>query len=201
MANPIEQIKQFSKDLSEYANDIKSGKYIEQVGEECATAIADDIETIFESYVDMYYNSFSPDYYSRTYSLYDFYKVRNTKTQIYWDVLTDGAGSHRVNNEYIFRKMWGEGYHGGADKGKPDMAGNPHPGYMAWRTPPPSKGAHPYTFWGRRATKTMSPSNRIGIDIDRYQNDGNNISGSTLQKRVREAFEYINLRYSIFDWT
>lgn len=199
----LDKLQKFAEALNEFATDVKNGKYIKQVGKECADAIADDIDYIFTSYIDKYYDSYHPKYYKRTRSLYDMYDVYLNGSIIGWHVGEVMPGGHRVdatNDTYIFDYMFEQGYHGGADSGPNDEAGNPHPGYMAWRWPAPSPGNHPYTLWGKMAVKSFSPSNLIDINIQRYRHNGDNISGHTLIERVRYAFKYVQLRYSIFDY-
>ena len=196
----LDQLIQFSNDLQEYTKDIQSGKFINEVAKECVNAIADDIDYIFTTCIDEFYNSYSPKYYKRTGSLYDIYDVSISGTIISWTVPYMYPGGHRVGGEFIYNYVFEGGYHGGAPSGKPDMAGNPHPGYMAWRTPPPSFGNHPYTFWGNPAVHSPAPGMKIGRNVNLYKNNAGNISGHTPIERVREAFAYVNLRYSIFNW-
>lgn len=68
--------------------------------------------------IDDYYNSYSPSFYDRKYSLRRFYESDRSFTDD-MDIITDTPniilGKHRVSNEYIYNKMFVEGWHGGAN--------------------------------------------------------------------------------------
>ena len=203
MGNAIQQLQKFCNDLTEYANDLKNGVFINKVAKECVDAIADDIETIFDTYIKEFYDSYTPKYYKRTGSLYDTYIVRVNGTVISWESPYFYPGGHRVSGEYIYKMVYEGGYHGGATSGPPDATMTPFPGYVAWRkpVPPAPEGLTPYSLWGRPATRSISPNTKINIDLSKYKNNGANISGHTPKQRVEEAFNYVNMGYSLFDWT
>lgn len=201
--NEIEKIREFSQDLKEFANDISNGNYAKQIGHECAQAIMEDIDLIYETAVDDFYHAYNPKYYSRIYSLYDVYRVSADDTGIEWEDPAFYPGGHRVDGEYIYHYSFELGFHGGATAGngdKKDAAGNTHPGGIVYRSPAPSKGNKPYIFWGSQAVSSSAPSTIAGREIMRYQNGKQNRSGHTLQERFDDAVEYVNLKYDIFNW-
>ena len=203
MSNPIEQLKKFCADLKEYSDDLQNGQFIKKVAKECVNAIADDIETIFDTRIKEFYDSYTPKYYKRTWSLYDTYNVNINGTIISWESPYLYPEGHRASGEYIYKLAFESGYHGGAISGPPDILMAPHPGYVAWRKPAPPgvEGLPPYSLWGSPAASTISPNTKIGIDLSNYKNNANNISGHTVTERVREAFDYANMGYRIFNWT
>lgn len=200
----LQEIIQFKNEVDEVVNDLKSGKLQNAVAAEATNAIYEDLNFIFETAIDSYYSFREPKYYKRTNSLEHVYKIEKEGTIVAWDV---GAhlipDTHRVSTEYIYDYMFDLGYHGGASKGKPDIGGNRFPHFMAFRTPVPSfailSGIKPYSFWSNmQSIKSESPSMRIGMDINKYENNIQNSSGNTLLSQVENAFEYVMLGYDLF---
>lgn len=101
------------------------------------------------SSVRAYYSAYHPKYYDRSYSLYTMAKPERTANGF---TIVSGPeysqGGHRSGEDFIYGKMFQEGYHGGEDYG----AGHPSPGTMLWRTPYPE-----FTSWGEPAKRTDPP--------------------------------------------
>jgi len=189
--NVIKKIENFVSALEEYSNDISSGKFINEVAKECVNAIADDVDLIFRTFIEEFYASYSPKYYTRTGSLYDVYNVKANGTKISWESPYIYPGGHRLGGKALYQYVFQSGYHGGAPYGKPDADGNPHPGYMAWRLYPPNVHSQepPYIYWGNPAAQMFpSPESRINTETTNYKNNRENITGHTPAERLREAF-------------
>ena len=121
-------------------------------------------EEICKREIDRFYNEYSPTLvYKRKYDLKNVYNL---------DVTRDGEfifelGSefmkkkHRVSNDYIYEKMFVEGWHGGADDGP----GHPDPGKNYWRTPSVNDDEHgiaAYSYWwSKPAARSISPYENI----------------------------------------
>lgn len=137
LVNDIERIE---KKLTRFSDDLESGKITDKIFRESSKMIKDDYDSIYRSCVDIYYDSYDPDYYNRQGSLYSMYDVVVTDEDIEYNEDFEYASNwqHRVDNKYIFDKMWMEGWHGGATPTeKRDMFSRPYPeGYeMAYRKP------------------------------------------------------------------
>lgn len=76
-----------------------------------------DQEKIIKSAIEKYY-SVPKRYYKRTKSLFKVYKMDDYGFEFSPEFMPD---VHRVSNEYIYDKMFIEGYHGGATKGPNDL--------------------------------------------------------------------------------
>lgn len=101
-------------------------EFEKQVAQQVAPIVAQEFKNIFDECIQAYYSSYSPYYYSRTWSMADAYKIKADGEFI---LLHSDASliddTHRVAPEYIFDHMFfKEGYHGGANNG-PD---HPSPG-------------------------------------------------------------------------
>lgn len=199
----IDQLQAFARDLKELAQDISSGQYAVYVAHECAQAIEEDIDTIYETAIDEFYNAYHPKYYVRTRSLYDVYEITPDDFGVAWEDPAFYPGGHRVGGEYIYQYAFNLGFHGGATPGsreKKDAHGKLHPGGIVYRSPAPSRGNKPYIYWGRQAVQTPAPSTMVGRNILKYQNGGANTSGHTALERIEDAIDYVNLRYDVFNW-
>lgn len=149
-------------------------------------------EEICSKAIDTFYQEYSPKVYDRQYDLKNVYNL---------DVTRDGEfifefGSefmekkHRVDNEYIYQKMFKEGWHGGAHDG----AYHPSPGKNYWRTPSvsdPEHGIAAYSYWWNKpAARSTSPYENI---IRRWNlwmsNEGKKMEldvwGKTVKKYIR----------------
>lgn len=77
------------------------------LAEAIAPEVKAKVKEIFDKWVNNYYASYSPIYYSRTYGLRDAYVC-----EVYGNLLvfeSDASllnGSHRVSNEYIYDRMF-----------------------------------------------------------------------------------------------
>lgn len=203
--------------LKDYYKDLKNGKVEQMIAKEYAHDIANDIKYIFDMYVQKYYDAYNPKYYEskRKYRLFDMYEIQVNGTNVVWHVgpsLDQYPVYERFKNpqgggEYMFHYMFELGFHGGANSGPPDAYGIEFFGSnenLLWRYPVPSqwwtnKGLKPYSLWGNFAKRTFSPSNRIEIDLQNYQNGKRNISGTTLSERYDEAWEYVIKKYPVYN--
>ena len=200
------QARKMLNEIVRFANDIESGKVVNDIVSKCAPLIIRDLDVIFTSSIDEYYK-FKKRYYKRTYSFYKAYDI-----SLNGNVITIHSGSdlipksHRVDavdSDYIYNYMFVQGYHGGAASGEPDMQGSPFPGPMALRTPVPryaTEGMPPYSLWSRtKAHKDEeSPQDKIDRNIEAYKNGDQNFSNKTLQDRFESAVNKVFRTYSIF---
>ena len=198
MRKKVNEILRLSKDL-------QSGKFANDIASACVRQITNDLGIIFSTSIDKYYKT-PHRYYKRTHSLYTAYRIENAGTHITAvansSKISKGHRVDEVDPDYIFNHMFGEGYHGGATSGPPDKFGHPFPGPMALRTPVPyfsGESMPPYSSWSRmKARKSEAPKDMINADLQAYQSDGANASGSTLKKRFQSAFKKVMRSYSIF---
>lgn len=106
-----------------------------------------EVEEIFKKAVDEFYNSYTPDIYDRRYSLYDVLEIqfKPPLTLVGYfkpEVMTSTGGGRGYSGEDgIFKKVFEEGFHGGA-----------HPG-IGYRTP-----VYIWNTWSdRKVVKSASP--------------------------------------------
>lgn len=121
--------------------------------------------------VRSFYASYSPKYYARCYSLYNFLTIREVgEAGIQLKMDDSKLDGHRVSPSYIYQLVVKEGYHGGAISGPPDAAGRPHPGGPRWRTPDISVDQqNAYKYWGYQAPQTDSIFKMFNERIDELQ--------------------------------
>ncbi len=120
---------------------------------------------ICEKEINRFYAEYEPMVYKhRKKDLYNAYNL---------DVTNDGQlifemgeellqKHHRVDNEYIYEKMFKEGWHGGADDGPY----HPNPGKNYWRTPVPEYSS----WWSTPAARSVSPYENIVTKWNLYIN-------------------------------
>ena len=202
--------------IDEFLADLDNGKVKNMVLGEFTKDVASDIKYIFDMYVQKYYDAYTPKYYGskRKYRLFDMYEIKIKGYDVHWTIAPDlnhypdyeRFRDPQAGGEYIFNFMFEKGFHGGANSGPPDALMTPFYGSdkdLLWRKPQPggnTNGFKPYSLWGRHAEKTFSPSDRIGIDLQRYQNnDKKNMSGTTQMERYMEAWEHAERKYKLFD--
>lgn len=156
-------IEEFARRIKKLMADIPQ-PFSNYLAEAIAPEVKAKVKEIFDKWVNNYYASYSPIYYSRTYGLRDAYVC-----EVYGNLLvfeSDASllnGSHRVSNEYIYDRMFFEGWHGGADKGE----GHPVPGSLYWRSP-----FKEYTHWGAMAASSAAPGPKIQSDVKNYFKSG-----------------------------
>lgn len=194
----IGDLQELLSGIREIANDLQSGEFVNNMLTNLAEYIEQDINDIFMTSIDKYYESYDQIYYKRTESFYKSYEITRDRTSIDIDwgyhLMPD---THRVNSKYIYDYMFKQGYHGGANKGPEDADGNPFPGGMALRTPPYGAGA--FSLWSEyQAKRTESPENMINNNIDAYENGSANFSVSNLQERAEYAFDDALSKYALF---
>lgn len=230
-----DDLMKLKKDISEVRKDIDSGKFKKDIWKAIYKYMEEDYKNIFRTSVDNYYNSkiFQPKYYAkdRQYSLRDMYNIEYDKDDIIrwetdgwyaynkWRSAGEGDNFHRIGPEYIFEKMFVEGWHGGATpSSKLDYFRRSYPAgfQMAYRTPveeEPQKGkpiqkkdGSPrkliprFGLWSHYpvAKEEMSPEETIEWQLDLYDDGKNNYSGHTADERVDSGFEDIMSRYNLF---
>ena len=127
-------------------------------------------EELFHRAVWEFYGDYSPEIYTRNYSLYDVVEI-NVDVEgmtISYSGAPENATPFRKGGGTVFELSFMGGYHGGAASGDytvmpqsdPDDSGftvrhtpHPSPGTPYWRTP------HPwYTDWGRPAEWSIPPA-------------------------------------------
>ena len=143
--------------------------------------VAADAKEVFDNSVKKFYDSYKPGVYNRIedHGLYDLYdvEINGSKFSISVDSdnLTydpdraDAVEDESGFKEYLFKEVWNEGYHGGADKIKPEkvkaFGKHPNPGTPWYRTPHPE-----YWSWKKdgKAKKTKSPDEIIRETLKTY---------------------------------
>lgn len=154
-------------------NAIIKQKLLERAGEIYANAIRsvtpiiiDKANQIVRTAIDSYYESYYPQVYRRTESLYSVFHPEFTRSG--FDLVFDDSrfGYHRADSEYIYNVMFKKGYHGGA----------PHNGSYYWRWPSPQtlheSGIPPYSMWylWGPAVQSESPWEIIQEEWGEYAN-------------------------------
>ena len=148
---------------------------VEKAQPEFLDILEERVTKIFNNAIDAFYTDYSPDYYGRSYSLYNLMQIeRGDKTLSVWFEPEEMSSFRNGYNgeEGLYDQVFHKGWHGGAGGISEEKAGvyGVHPGYMpggnvpVWRTPAPY-----YTSWGR-AAEVMSPSplEKIKDDVDTY---------------------------------
>ena len=195
----LEELMQLAIDLRTFSDDLKNGNYEKQIGEEVALNIYEYMSEMFETCIEQYYGDYSQKYYKRTNSLYDVYDLKLDGTKVTWHFGPEHIKhSHRVSNDYIYQKMFVEGWHGGANKGP----NHPSVGTPWYRSPVPfflhkePPGTRPYSRWSSiegAAKSDPSPYKDIDTKIDEYQE-------KELPKIIEDAKELVTNRYNIFNY-
>ncbi len=127
---------------------------------------------ICEAEIDRFYEEYEPMVYHRKNGLYNTYKLKITNEgQLIFELGEELMEKrHRVDNAYIYEKMFKEGWHGGADKG--DY--HPNPGKNYWRTPHEDDiehGINAYSYWwSTPAKRSVSPYENIVFKWNLYLN-------------------------------
>ena len=182
----LENLRKIKNNIHKIAND--ASEYI-------CDYLEYDYKNIIDEMIKDYYYDYSPIYYRRQYSLYQAYKIYNTSKAI--DIDFDAQymeAEHRINNEYIYKWMFEEGYHGGA---RHKMTRDGETTYMQWRTPHPLAVASgnavgpPYRRWSKRTVyRSASPYDRINMALDKYDKTKKN-------ERIRQGLELAFDKYGI----
>lgn len=214
----------FRKNFTEFATDLKSGKIAKDAADLAGKDVVKDLNAIHKKAVDVFYNSYEPDYYDRQYSLYDMFDIEYDNGIVRvnvgpkyafadWKNVEDPDTQHRVGVGYVYKKMFVEGWHGGATPtGKLDNDGRSYPpGYqMAYRRPVfdvyknSEYGMYLYMkrfgYWSYRKVAKMSgsPMQIINKQRDAYLNNKKNTSGSTKKERIQNGINEVFSRYELF---
>ena len=99
-------IEEFARRIKKLMADIPQ-PFSNYLAEAIAPEVKAKVKEIFDKWVNNYYASYSPIYYSRTYGLRDAYVC-----EVYGNLLvfeSDASllnGSHRVSNAYIYDRMF-----------------------------------------------------------------------------------------------
>lgn len=211
----IDFFNKLSKGAKQISDDIQSKRFIKKLSEYTFS----DYDVIYNTCIDEYYNAYEPDYYKpdRKFGLRDMFsfEVDEEDNEFYLNSGPDMPGfdglekKHRVDNQYIYDKMWMEGWHGGATYSeKLDYFKRPYPsGYeMAYRKPvkdiprmrknkKPGKPIRKYSLWSyREVAKTESVESMVNEQMGKYDNGEANYSNHTADER----FEDFCFTYDLF---
>jgi len=138
--------------LEEFANEEKRKteravtRALKRVDRDIAKYQRDEIQRVYKETIKRFYDEYTPNIYQRTGSLYNLMSVtEDTETNIVaWDYdekkMTPTRKNKAGGREYLMDIVFGEGWHGGADKGP----GHRNPGVPYYRQPPPY-----YRHWDR----------------------------------------------------
>ncbi len=134
-----------------------------------------------KSAIKTYYDSYKPMLYDRERSLYGVFRFDITSSS--YALILDPAflqGVHRVADDWIYDKMFKEGFHGGA----------PHNGGMYWRWPSkPIGNIGRYSMWypWGEALQTAAPYDIAAKDINGYVNtEGAKILYDIICKEIKK---------------
>lgn len=141
-------------------------KHIDKLVNEAMTEIAWNkyrkASLICEKAIDRFYQEYSPMVYNRKHDLYNAYNLSVKDGEFIFELGSEFMKKkHRVNNEYIYEKMFKDGWHGGAHDGPY----HPDPGKNYWRTPHEDDeeyGIEAYSYWwAKPAVRSTSPYDSI----------------------------------------
>jgi len=145
---------------------------LKKVDKEMAKFQRAEIQKVYYKAIKKFYEDYHPHVYTnRTGSLYDLLTIQefDDSNKVGWDYDPTKMVSTRKGmpggKEYLFETVFGEGWHGGADKIAPQKAAihrkHPNPGTPYYRTPP--KGKRRYTKWTRHPAERAekSPYNMV----------------------------------------
>lgn len=150
---------------------------LEQAKKNVMPIILRDQEKIIKDAIKHYYQ-FPRKYYKRTKSLFNVYKMEEDSFSFSASFMPD---VHRASNDYIYQKMFVEGYHGGSNgigDPKPDLYGSPKPWSMAFRTPVNNQYDIPaFSAWSNMPPKKseISPYDEIKKNLQIYGDKGKQI--------------------------
>lgn len=125
-----------------------------------------EIQRVYDVAIKRFYEDYRPHVYKRTESLYDLIEIRafDDTNEVEWDYDPTKMVSTRRGmsggKEYLFDTVFGQGWHGGADKIAPwkvaRYKAHPSPGVPYYRTPP--KGKRRYTKWTKHPAERAAKS-------------------------------------------
>lgn len=208
-----EFINKLVEPMQKLSDAYESGKLEKEINQKISQKAKKDLDKIFNTCVEEYYNSYDPEFYKdRKGSLYDMYDVVSGEEDIEWETGPFSDKTHRVGNQYIFDKMWMEGWHGGATYSeKLDYFRRPYPdGYeMAYRKPVGEikrkkkngefgKSIKPYSLWSYREVEKSRPIQEMADEqLDNYENGKDNYSNNTLSKTIQECIDSVLIDYGL----
>lgn len=162
----------------------------EQLNEKYNKRVKFNLELMLERAVDQFYESYTPNMYSRQEGLYDAGKITANDSE--WSIDTDDgynymSGSYDAGAEYVFVNSFLKGYHGGAIDG-PE---HPNPGQPWWKIydewyKPATRGPSP-----EKLLEAQNPDEYIQQQTDEYVDE----SLKKMQPYVDEFIEQINIFY------
>lgn len=197
------KIKRRSKEDIEFEDLVNfANQYGDKIADEINEITAEDryknAMKITKFAIDLFYNSYDPHMYHRTYSLYDLFDIGITgNNEFYFNITDDLLGWHR-DTEAMLEYDFIRGYHGG----------------MLWRTPTPKYieehgpgmvntlggvkfATRPWQYYHPIATKKMNESpydyiQRVWIEyIEKYYPK---IQQSALKKVMGKYVDMFNWR-------
>lgn len=110
-------------------------------------------QEMFDESVSEFYNSYSPEFYGRTGSLYEVMTTIRTDESLTLSFIPSNA-TVMNNGDTVYGLAFKHGWHGGATA--PD-------GVMRYRTPYPY-----YKHWGRPAVHSSSPYETLKAKVEGY---------------------------------
>lgn len=189
-------IQSFAKELLNIGEGLSSIlKEIDSITDDSIRNAFDDVErdldVEFSHCVDKFYREYDPEYYDRTYALYEGYKFDRGTNGLSLNWETSGTlipDSHRASPEYIFNLTYKLGQHGGSIK------------KGLWRTAIWDKDTKRLTSWewGDPTKKGMPIDFRINQSFIKYK------KGKKLQSYFESYFcnnfyQRIN-KYGLSKW-
>lgn len=171
--------KKYTKKQREGAKKILKNfdKFIDEFDSITAKDKLKNAKKICKRAIDSYYQNYRPGEYNtskdrhpyrRHYSLYDAVNlgIRNGNTFIFELGSEFMPKNHRVdktNPDYIYNRMFIQGWHGGADKGKAGQPPHPNPGELYWKIHPE------FIYWWNRPARKMYPLSPYEIIKQRWE--------------------------------
>lgn len=127
------------------------------------------LAALFSEAVQEFYAAYTPSLYSRQYGLYETLDLKiDSDGTVLYDTAIDLVDASKMHGDRnggdLFRKVFEQGWHGGAESGPDGETGkddHPSPGTPYYRTP------HPYyRHWGQKAIQTESPLDILQRKLD-----------------------------------
>ena len=129
-------IKRLRKEVKRTRNSLKDlEEQNKKLTQKFVKEAKENLSYIASTAIDKFYEDYEPHFYSRTYDLYNTYRIKVDENE--WSIDFDSSWMenwHRVDAqdpEYIFENSFIHGWHGGAISGE----GHPNPGVPHWRIP------------------------------------------------------------------
>jgi len=130
------------------------------------------VKEIYRDAIQRFYDSYTPEIYSRNYSMFNMLKTDYDPNEPSLTTgLDDSAMTTTRSGGSLYEQVYEQGWHGGADRIAPEKevrwGTHPTPGTPYWRTPSPG-----YFHWGRKAERApISPADDYDEAFEKLNED------------------------------